>query len=104
MGINFVSVGIKTKFMGNSVSLSVVYIPFWKVSIGNILSESERIFSKFVGMFISQITYPDVQYDWLVRIHQSIYFSDFQYDQSNFLSRFLDDWLAQINRSTIWCV
>ena len=90
--------------MGNSVSLSVVYIPFWKVSIGNILSESERIFSKFVGMFISQITYPDVQYDWLVRIHQSIYFSDFQYDQSNFLSRFLDDWLAQINRSTIWCV
>ena len=27
MGINFVSMGIKTKFMGNSVSLSVVYIP-----------------------------------------------------------------------------
>ena len=27
MGINFVSMGHKTKFMGNSVSLSVVYIP-----------------------------------------------------------------------------
>ena len=86
MGINFVSMGIKTKFMGNSVSLSVVYIPFWKVCLErwNILCKSERIFSKFVGMFISQITYPDVQYDWLCqpKIQQSIYFPDFQYDQS----------------------
>ena len=57
MGINFVSMGIKTKFMGNSVSLSVVFI--WEYRL------------QFVGMFVSLITYPDVIFScwtsvWLV--------------------------------------
>ena len=50
---------------------------------------------QFVGMFVNLINYPDVQYDWLAQIHQSIYFPDFQYDQSDVLSRFPD------NQSTI---
>ena len=84
MGINFVSMGIN--FVLSFCSLySILEGLFGKMEYT--LSYAEARLTKFVGMFISQITYPDVQYDWLVRIHQSIYFSDFQYDQSNFLSR-----------------